>query len=438
VVGDHGANDTLSQERYNAWGITAVGGLHQFYGDISDNTFFHGSSMKGHYNWQAGAQIRYDLNPKFGARLDYSTGAIWAQHPKTKNYFGATVRDAEMVGILNLTNIVMPFWYDKPLNVDIGFGVGYMQYSTDYQTANDSLINYVRMEIAPIWSLHGNISYRLSSHWDIGLQVSLKNTPIDDLDGLKNVYTELDKYSNVSIGLTYTFGSSDQAHKWNPKPYPVVKQEQDLSDLRNRLDVLEDDKADLEKDSDNDGVPDIKDQEPNSRPGCFYDALGRAIGPIGLVDSLGRPLPVKVVGHTADNTAASTTSTTSTTTPATTNTTSSEVKYTGTFNGFYAVYFASDKSDFSNSLGRFTLYTVAVIIRDNPSAIVTLRGNTDPRASAEYNQALSDLRCRKIKHLLTSYGVDGSRIILQAFGEKNVLFQRTNEANRRVDIIITQ
>jgi outer membrane protein OmpA-like peptidoglycan-associated protein len=81
---------------------------------------------------------------------------------------------------------------------------------------------------------------------------------------------------------------------------------------------------------------------------------------------------------------------------------------------------------------------VAVILRDNPSAIVTLRGNTDPRASAEYNQALSDLRCKKVQNLLISYGVDRSRIITKPLGKTQVLFEGTLEANRRVDIIITQ
>lgn len=414
--------------RHNAWGITAVGGLHQFYGDISDNTFFPGSSLPGKYNWQAGLQGRFDLNPKFGARLDLSTGEIWAEHYNTKNYFGSKVQDANLVFLLNLTNITMPYWYDKWLDIDLGFGAGYFTYQTDYRKADGTLLDHISMSYAPMWSIHGSIAYRMSKHWDLSMQVSLKNTPVDDIDGVKNTLTELDKYSNVSLGITYTFGKNDQAYRWNPKPMDVQRVEQTLYDLEQRTLKVEEFCEDTkigETDSDHDGVPDSKDVEPDSRPGSYYDALGRAIGPIGLVDSLGRPLNVKVVGHTKN-------STNTQTNTSTVNTNQGNIFLS-------SIYFAFDKSDALDSLARFTIYNIAVYMKYNPNSSIVINGNTDPKGTNEYNKILSELRCKRIQEMLIFYGIDKIRIRMQPFGEEKIMFpEKVNEANRRVDILFVQ
>jgi len=60
-------------------------------------------------------------------------------------------------------------------------------------------------------------------------------------------------------------------------------------------------------------------------------------------------------------------------------------------------------------------------LETKPDAHLTLEGHADPRASVEYNQALSERRVNRTKHFLIEHGVPEANIETKAFGEQRNL-----------------
>ena len=60
-------------------------------------------------------------------------------------------------------------------------------------------------------------------------------------------------------------------------------------------------------------------------------------------------------------------------------------------------------------------------LETKPDAHLTLGGHADPRASVEYNQALSERRVERVKGFLIEHGVPAANIETKAFGEERNL-----------------
>ncbi len=68
-------------------------------------------------------------------------------------------------------------------------------------------------------------------------------------------------------------------------------------------------------------------------------------------------------------------------------------------------------------------------LETKPDAHLTLEGHADPRASVEYNQALSERRVDRTKRFLVEHGVPAANIETKAFGEqKNLTEEQVREA----------
>lgn len=70
---------------------------------------------------------------------------------------------------------------------------------------------------------------------------------------------------------------------------------------------------------------------------------------------------------------------------------------------------------------------------------VHVEGHTDSSHTEEYNQRLSERRAQAVRDALTRRGIDARRIIVQGFGETQLLFPAESDAeekakNRRVDV----
>jgi outer membrane protein OmpA-like peptidoglycan-associated protein len=60
-------------------------------------------------------------------------------------------------------------------------------------------------------------------------------------------------------------------------------------------------------------------------------------------------------------------------------------------------------------------------LETKPDAHLTLEGHADPRASSEYNQALSERRVERVKTFLIEHGVPAANLETKAFGEERNL-----------------
>lgn len=142
------------------------------------------------------------------------------------------------------------------------------------------------------------------------------------------------------------------------------------------------------KDSDNDGVPDNRDKEPNTPKGNAVDFWG-----------------VSVKGTQAL--------------------------------GDGSVYFDFDKVDLDAEALR-TIKLVAEKMKANPSAVVEIRGYADFIGGIPYNQKLSQRRADVVKDkLVADYGIDASKLIANGKGK---LFEpkKAYRLNRRCNFFFSK
>jgi outer membrane protein OmpA-like peptidoglycan-associated protein len=86
------------------------------------------------------------------------------------------------------------------------------------------------------------------------------------------------------------------------------------------------------------------------------------------------------------------------------------------------------------------LNTVAVVMRNNPSYNLALKGFTDDVGTAEYNKKLAEQRANAVSNYLQSRGISKSRIRVEALGKDSPLDDNTSRIgkanNRRVEFIL--
>ncbi|WP_457563786.1 OmpA family protein [Caminibacter pacificus] len=83
---------------------------------------------------------------------------------------------------------------------------------------------------------------------------------------------------------------------------------------------------------------------------------------------------------------------------------------------------------------------VAEVLKSNPKLKIEVAGYTDNVGSASYNQKLSYKRAKAVADILIKkYGVDSKRIVVKGYGEKYPLVPNTTATNRalnrRVEIV---
>lgn len=84
---------------------------------------------------------------------------------------------------------------------------------------------------------------------------------------------------------------------------------------------------------------------------------------------------------------------------------------------------------------KVTLYDVAQMLKDNKDAKVIIKGYADKATGTEaYNQKLSEKRANAVKGILAGYGVDESRMEVEAIGSAAQPYSDNNKWNRVVII----
>lgn len=136
-------------------------------------------------------------------------------------------------------------------------------------------------------------------------------------------------------------------------------------------------------DADNDGVPDCFDKEPNSAPGMYYDANGVAIqlpDVTNINNSFGNsPCLLPIIHFDLDK--------------------------------------DNVKPDFYPEL-----YYIAQVMKANPDLKVRASGYADVRNTDAYNQDLSNRRVQNtVDFIVNTYGINASRFVTEAYGESNPL-----------------
>jgi len=104
-----------------------------------------------------------------------------------------------------------------------------------------------------------------------------------------------------------------------------------------------------------------------------------------------------------------------------------------------SIRFAYDEAVLSGS-AQETLRSKVAILRSNPAIRIRIEGHADERGSVEYNLALGLRRAHAARDFLAGFGIDGSRIEVETYGEDRPVNMGHDEAswaaNRRDEFVI--
>ena len=111
------------------------------------------------------------------------------------------------------------------------------------------------------------VKYRVSDKFTITGEYSVRNTKSDKLDGFFKLLSENDHYSTLNVGIAYHFGNRGKVLEWEN---PMQSIYNDYLQMKEKVDH-----ATL--DSDEDGVADLFDKEPDTRIGSRVYGDGRSV-----------------------------------------------------------------------------------------------------------------------------------------------------------------
>lgn len=281
------------------------------------------------------------------------------------------------------------------------------------------------------------VARKISKKFNIGLEHQVNLSDNDYLDGQK-WRTNLDQTNNVDIvhytnvRLAFNLGNMDD--KTEPLYWlnPLDATFGDIAELKKRpildltdsdddgiIDMLDQepetpagypvDTRGVTLDSDNDGISDGDDTEPYSPPG--FDIGDDGVAKIPEIDMLDEADVMRIINENCPG--------------------CKQVAKTGCGEWFlpmihYDLNKYNIKPEFYGQL-----HHVATVMKQCPEICVVVEGHADSRNSNEYNDVLSYNRAKAAAdYLVTNYGIDRSRLKLMYGGENSPLVSGANSENK--------
>ena len=299
------------------------------------------------------------------------------------------------------------------------------------------------------------MSIRLNRRWTLNFETLETLTGDDLLDGQRwqespindpSLSGNNDNLNFSSVSLNYNIGSRSAEPLWwlNPMDNQLVV----LNEAKNKLARIPE-----FTDSDNDGVIDFLDREPNTPEGCPVDTHGvmldsdkdgipdcrdkepfsppgAKVDAEGVAEKKNNPEMDSLMAHIKDLIA-------------------NGANKNSTFPGWYLpmIHFDLDK-DYIKPDFYGDLFHIAQVMKLYPQMKLYVDGHTDIRHSNKYNEELSHRRAENARNfLLKNYGIDPARLIVRYLGKTTNLvkdlpdhydsrFEREQYINRRVEFTV--
>jgi OOP family OmpA-OmpF porin len=397
-----------------------------------------------------GIHVRKATDYIFSLRLDAMAGR--AKGMTSARSFETSWMSFTGLGVFSLNNVRLDR-SAKKINYYALAGAGANTFTTDFNQDIDPRKGEVESEWASHVTVGAGISYRINKQVNIGIehQVSrLFGKRTDLIDGIdigngSSVFTDLIQFTSVQIN--YNLGNPSNRSEplyWTSLGSSIVN---DLDEMKKRQD-------EALADSDDDGVIDAVDQEPNTPSGVPVDTKGRTLDSdkdgvadykdlepyyppragekvnedgvvINPIMSGGGGVTEERVQEMIDEALAKYGLT--------------EPKNAVAEWFLPMVHFGMDAytvkySDYG------TLASMARMMKSNPELRLVVTGFTDQTGTEAYNEGLSYQRARAvIEHLTNQHGIGRGRLVLQWKGQDDALVPNTSSyMNRRVEFRVAE
>jgi OOP family OmpA-OmpF porin len=400
-----GAITANAQEKdYNQWSVEAEAGVHKV-----TTPFAPGYATATPSLWQGGLGVRYMINEKFGFKVDGGYNNI--SDSDDSQEFETEYYRASLQGVVNLGNVLDFRSWTNTFNVLLHAGAGYSAHKPKSPFAlqsKDQMLNFIvgitpQIKLTDRLALTGDLSLinhvRQSVTWDgtQSLSSTLTNNQSRGFNGA---------IVNANVGLTFYLGKKAIHADWYSEENTLRSE---IDSLNVRLTKVENDM----KDSDNDGIANYLDQEPNTVANALVDSKGRAVdvNNDGIPDTMLAPLDARYANKADIQ--------------------GGNIIKELIDNGYVNVYFRFN----STTPEDYSLQSVNYLIiymNENPEANAELIGYADELGDASYNQKLSEKRANKVQELLVASGIDASRLTVRGGGEDTSVDKNSDGARQLV------
>lgn len=394
--------------KYGRWSIATDAGFSMFNGDLQYDYDLNGILKSPNF----GASLEYNLNPDFS--IGWSFGGLFFEQEDINEWFSSGGMYTSTYVSTDLLSIVrgkksrlFGLWFSG----GVGFAGSYLpKYTTTRPILPDPVYSVVFPPTFFIFPLTLSLEYNITKAYSIGLTARQVYTNTDQMESIYR-FEYNDMWETLGFSLRYKFITKDKKHfrdevfdNDDSSMKLISLLQQDVSNLYSKVDGISN-KVDninqrVEKlegilsnegpDTDQDGVPDIRDLEPNTPLGNPVDFWGRSIGVKTVVDE-----------------------------------------------SLLSVYFDFDSAEL-DKIAQITIVRVADKMRANPSVMLEIRGYTDNPGSGTYNQKLSQRRSDRVKaELVKVHGISSKRMVANGKGRIPNPPSK-NLGNRRCDFFFSE
>nr|WP_297306824.1 OmpA family protein [uncultured Flavobacterium sp.] len=387
-------NVEAQEKIYNKWSFDINGGLTKPTRPMTPG--YTSETFDSFYHVDAG--VRYMANTKFGVKADFGYDNM--KNAKNTNKFETNYYRVSLQGVANLGRIMNFEDWTRVLNLQAHAGAGYSWMTSDGFTGKNNMANLIAGLTAQV-----KLGNRVALNADFSvIQNAGQNYTFDGrTSGVEESRGFEGTLYNATLGFSFYLGGAKQHADW----YVGDKLTNRLDELENRLNSIEKDLID----SDNDGVADYLDLEPNTPAGNIVNVKGISIdlNQNGIPDSY-EVYFAEVYGKNTPMTASDL------------NTAKDLIN-----DGYIAMYFDFNKSQPKNTEA---LSFVLNYLKANPSASVEVNGYADSVGSSNYNTTLSDKRAKSVAKMLEESGISSSRIKVVGKGIDNSLNGKNKVASQ--------
>ena len=291
-------------------------------------------------------------------------------------------------------------------------------------------------ETVYIYGIRAN--YKLNSKMDLNLDYTVRNGVTDKWDAsIMNTQYKTDQFTFISLGVSYKIGDHDYNNDWN-SPIDVLKD--DVSILNVRIEGFTDD-------SDNDGVADSFDKNPNTPLGVAVDGSGNALDidmdnvpdyrDADPFSNRGALVDMNGIEFDDDKDGVPNSKDLENNTPAGRMVNQFGINVTNISAGEGLIYFPSIYFNSGSALvdpyNENRIATIALLLKNNPYIKLNVIGYTDNVGSRKFNKALGLKRANAvINYLILHYNIDSNRFLAETRGEEDPL-SRVNIINDRLE-----
>ncbi len=336
--------------------------------------------------------VRYALNTKFGIKADFSYQDINNDDNsiefETKYYRGS------IQGVINLGNI-MGFRTTAFKNIGLlfhgGGGLSSFDYNTASNTGDELAVNFI-LGLTPQLKLSKRISFQVDLSYLRHLGQNF------NWDGAQNV-SDFGSMLTATAGFAINLGKHENHADWTIENGASSKK---LEELEAKIANIETDLID----TDQDGVADYLDREPNTTSGVTVNTKGVTVdnNRNGIPDEFETAMDRKYANDTPTAT-----------------TLAPEVSYDEAIKkllgeGYVNVYFNTA----SATPSIYSLDAINYLIeymKEHPEAKAELIGFADQRGSDSFNTSLSARRAKKVYDILIESGITPERLSHTGNGE---------------------